>query len=244
MTKIIDLTNLKFGKWNVLYKDFSNKKGNYWICKCECGTIKSVLSKNLRDGKSLSCGCIKKEKLKQNRIQPNDINEVGNKYERLLVIRKTKKEEVNSKRVYWHCLCDCGAYKNVRADSLRSGSIKSCGCLHSIGESKISQILENKNINFKRQVSFDDLKNKNGNLLFFDFGIYNKKNDLLYLIEYDGEQHFKFSDSGWNTKNHYEKTILHDKLKNEYCRNKNIQLIRIKYDEEINLEKVVKIINE
>lgn len=205
MSKIIDLTNLKFGKWNILYKDISNKKGNYWICRCECGTIKSVLSKNLREGKSLSCGCIKREKLKQNRIQPNDINEVGNRYGRLLVVKKSHKNKINSKRVYWSCLCDCDNYKDIRADSLRNGSVKSCGCLHSVGESIISQILENQKINFKREISFNDLRNNNGNLLFFDFGIFNKNNQLLYLIEYDGKQHFNFSNSGWNTEDHYKK---------------------------------------
>ena len=34
-----------------------------WICKCDCGKIKSILRNNLVKGKSKSCGCFK-EKLK------------------------------------------------------------------------------------------------------------------------------------------------------------------------------------
>ena len=57
-----DLTDKQFGLWTVLYRD--NEKHNTgdirWICQCECGTIKSVLGKYLRNGKSISCGCNRK----------------------------------------------------------------------------------------------------------------------------------------------------------------------------------------
>ena len=29
----------------------------HWICKCQCGTIRSVDGNTLRNGKSTSCGC-------------------------------------------------------------------------------------------------------------------------------------------------------------------------------------------
>ena len=49
------------------------------------------------------------------------------------------------------------------------------------------------------------------------------------MIEYDGEQHFKYSNKGWNTKEHFEKVKKRDELKNEYCKEKGIPLIRIPY---------------
>lgn len=59
MSKRIDLTNKKFGHWTVLNFDEerSNSHGSYWVCKCTCGTIKSVRSSHLRSGASTSCGC-------------------------------------------------------------------------------------------------------------------------------------------------------------------------------------------
>ena len=55
----IDETGNKYGKWTVLKKDENYHRHTHWICKCECGTIASVLGASLRQGKSLSCGCIK-----------------------------------------------------------------------------------------------------------------------------------------------------------------------------------------
>ena len=53
------------------------------------------------------------------------IDLTGNKYNRLLVLEKSK-----TKKGYWLCLCDCGTKKEIRGDHLREGSIKSCGCLN------------------------------------------------------------------------------------------------------------------
>lgn len=52
--KIIDLTGKTFGKWTVLHRD-GNISPVRWICKCECGEIKSVQSSSLRRGQSTCC---------------------------------------------------------------------------------------------------------------------------------------------------------------------------------------------
>lgn len=46
----------KFSRWTAISKDSS--KYNYWICRCECGTEKSVFIGSLRCGRSKSCGCL------------------------------------------------------------------------------------------------------------------------------------------------------------------------------------------
>ena len=41
--------------------------------------------------------------------------------------------------------------------------------------------------------------------------------------------------SGWNTQEHYEKTKYYDEIKNNYCKNNQIKLVRIPYWERDNL---------
>lgn len=58
----IDLTGQTFGKLLVLKRQ--NNFGEcpvQWLCKCECGNEKVVISANLRNGTTKSCGCIRKE---------------------------------------------------------------------------------------------------------------------------------------------------------------------------------------
>lgn len=53
---IKDLTNNIFGKLTALTYLRRDVK-TYWVCKCDCGNIKEVLSSNLVRGLSRSCGC-------------------------------------------------------------------------------------------------------------------------------------------------------------------------------------------
>lgn len=55
---------------------------------------------------------------------------IGDKYGRLLVVTKSKKDIKGN--AYWICLCDCGNTKVVRGSHLLSGNVKSCGCLRHV----------------------------------------------------------------------------------------------------------------
>ena len=61
---------------------------------------------------------------------------------------------------------------------------------------------------------------------FFDFFVDNK-----YFIEYDGEQHFNYRETGWNDLNNHIETTKRDNKKNAYCFLKRIPLIRIPFNE-------------
>lgn len=126
----------------------------------------------------------------------------------------------------WHCKCDCGNECNIDMGNLRSGKSQSCGCVQSKQEEKIIQLLTKNNILFIYQYQFNNLLNKK-----FDFYVNNS-----YIIEFDGSQHFKYTNTGWDTKEHFERTHKSDLIKNKYCFEHNIPLIRIPYNAEYTFE--------
>jgi very-short-patch-repair endonuclease len=95
--------------------------------------------------------------------------------------------------------------------------------LMSMGEKRIYDYLIRKNIEFIYQKQFDDCKNIKP--LPFDF--YLPKYNLI--IEFDGEQHYN-SANAFNFES-FESIQKHDKIKNQYCADNNINIIRILYHE-------------
>ncbi len=60
MSTVIDLTGMKFNKLLVLYRAYNPRyKHASWVCVCDCGNITTVVSNNLRNGGTKSCGCSK-----------------------------------------------------------------------------------------------------------------------------------------------------------------------------------------
>lgn len=57
----IDLTGCRFGRWTVLERDLNNKHDTAWICRCDCGTERSVRAICLINNRSKSCGCLRNE---------------------------------------------------------------------------------------------------------------------------------------------------------------------------------------
>lgn len=57
-----DLAGQQFGRWTVIERAERDKhRFACWLCRCQCGTIKSVNENTLVRGKSTSCGCLTKE---------------------------------------------------------------------------------------------------------------------------------------------------------------------------------------
>lgn len=104
-----------------------------------------------------------------------------------------------------------------------------------IGESLVYQFLKNNNVTFVTQHKFKDCVDKKE--LVFDFYL----PELNMCIEYNGKQHYmpiKF----FGGEPRYQKQLLHDEIKREYCKNNNITLIEIKYTENTynKIEKILK----
>ena len=147
----------------------------------------------------------------------------GMTFGKLTVISKSNFKNSCSNHTYWNCKCECGNTCVVMGHRLRNGTTKSCGCLLSTGEMKISQLLNQNNIIFEQQKMFDNCYLHNGGKCRFDFYINN-----TYLIEYDGQQHF-YSVEYFGGEKQFKIQQERDAYKNQWCRENNIPLIRIPY---------------
>jgi hypothetical protein len=98
-------------------------------------------------------------------------------------------------------------------------------CITSKGERFMTKLLEKKNIKFEPQYRFDDCRNIYP--LPFDFAVF--VNGELGLIEFDGSQHFKDSSGFWGGRHGFEEVQSRDNIKNKYCEDKGIPLLRIPY---------------
>ena len=209
--KAEDLTGQKFGKLTAIENTGKKINGKYvWKCLCDCGNYTEVHSANLKNGSVKSCGCLHSQK--------TDLT--GQRFGKLIAL------SYNKQKAKWLCQCDCGNITFVSSSNLNSGGTQSCGCSHfSLGEEKVQQALDNLQITYEKQKSFDSCRFEDTNYLArFDF--YLPKEDVL--IEYDGEQHFHPVEffGGEEAFNTIQKR---DKLKTNWCIENGKRLLRIPY---------------
>ena len=69
--KLIDLTGKKFNRLTVIRRAYDKDKHPAWLCKCDCGNETVVLGTYLKNGKIKSCGCFRKEYLKEKMNEMN-----------------------------------------------------------------------------------------------------------------------------------------------------------------------------
>lgn len=126
---------------------------------------------------------------------------------------------------------ECGNAYTVDLDSyMRKNQTrcKHCSQSESAGEFRIRRFLEGYHIDFEQEKKFIDCKDIKQ--LPFDFYLptYN------LIIEFDGRQHFENTGFG-----NYETIKKHDGIKNRYCKEHDIRLLRIPYFGGNNIEKIL-----
>lgn len=120
----------------------------------------------------------------------------------------------------------CGYEWEVKPGNFINGGTQCPRCARrgkSRGEALIEDYLIEHNIDYEPQKTFDDCVG-NAEPLPFDFYIPSAN----MAIEYDGEQHFK-SVEYWGGDKKFEERINYDKIKNQYCDDNDIFLVRIPY---------------
>lgn len=223
------LVGRKINKWTVL--EIKNDRSHPdAICKCECGTVKPVNIRNLINNCSKDCGCGRKQMLRDTRTK----NLVGKKFGKLTVLELLPDSNKFHRRQY-RCLCDCGNETIVPSISLTTNHTLSCGCLNSYYNQYIKLLLDKMKIEY-----IDEYPIYVGGVRYrFDF--YLPKYNLF--IEYDGSQHFmpsryNGSNKEKNLQDFYD-VQRRDKIKNEYCKTHNHNLLRIPYYESKNIDSII-----
>lgn len=184
--------------------------------------------------------------IKWNKSQIIDLT--GQVFGKLLVLEHLhKKDNTGHYLNKCQCSCDNKTIIFVNSSDLLSGEVYNCGCerIYSKGEAKIAELLKKLNISFFREYKFIDCINPITKAkLRFDF--YLPKENIC--IEYDGQQHYRESSiKFFSEKESLEDRQYRDSIKNNYCKEKNIPLIRISYkdynkiDQEYLLQKINKV---
>lgn len=237
-TRRLHLVGQTFNYLTVLEESGVDKYRNItYRCRCKCGKEIVVAGTKLKSGNVQSCGCYHNSE-EFFAKQRNDLT--GQIFNYLEVIEIDEEKTKTAHKVFWKCKClNCGNSISVSRNNLIKGQI-SCGCINSIGEKRINELLLKNHLEYKTQISFDDLKD-NGKLRF-DFGIY-KENNLLCLIEYNGIQHYK-AVPFFGGEEQLKIQQKRDMMKINYCEKHNIPLIIFKSLEDIQIEKIYEVINK
>lgn len=132
----------------------------------------------------------------------------------------------------------CGNTFSTRStDIIHLGKVcPHCNVTGSKGERKIEKYLKSLNLDFAREHSFFDCRHINE--LRFDFAVYDSLGRLDFLIEFDGRQHFEPVEF-FGGQLGFELGKIRDEIKNSYCKNNNIGLLRIPYWKEDNINEII-----
>lgn len=228
LNKAEDITGHRFERLVALKRvkpEGKNSRMTYWLCKCDCGNEMVVNKVNLFRQHTKSCGCLSKE-ISNSQLKYH----IGDKVNGFLFLGRDLTRKQPGGSYYWIVECPfCKKHYSTASSSIIRGVVKSCGCLNmSKGEYAIQELLKENKISFKEQVVFPDLYSAKGGYLKFDFGIYDSEENLDCLVEYDGIQH-SIPKERFGGGNEYETIKQNDSLKNQYCKEKGIPLIRIPY---------------
>jgi len=114
-----------------------------------------------------------------------------------------------------------GEFKQTPDKHLNTG--QGCpNCKESKGEKEVKKILSENKILYISQYKFNNCKNK----LKLPFDFYLPEHNIC--IEYHGEQHYKPINFFGGVKS-FKQQQKRDKIKEDYCLNNNIKLIKVKY---------------
>lgn len=214
-----------------LIGEYINYESKVDIKHNECGYVWSILPGNLLN---LKRGCPICGKIKQNESMKLNPSEFAKRFKEkadpeceLLSEYRSSTEKVKVRHK------TCGHVWESLPSNITKG--RSCPmCYSSEGEKEIMEWFKTNAITFYKEHKFDDCKYKRH--LRFDFYIPSHNT----CIEYDGELHFDVARYDKNKMNeNLELNQKRDAIKDRYCKDNSISLLRIPYTEKDNLKDIL-----
>lgn len=199
------------------------------LFECPKHGIQSMILDNLKHGhKCFACSYENRfDNLKNSKDYVNQI--ISSKNDNVWL---NQDEYTNSIDRNLKIRCKCGnTYITSFSNFVRAGinRCRTCSQKESSGELRIRKYLETNKIDFEQEKRFIDCKDNKP--LPFDFYLpgYN------ICIEFDGQQHYK-DIYGYDS---LDSTQCHDRIKNKYCADKGIKLLRIPYWQGSQIENIL-----
>lgn len=241
-----------YGPYNMELVERSERQtGGKWkhgFYKCwRCGEIFEAKNYSVKIGETTCCQNCRSDFRKEY----STIGERTKKYYpgmkigpyEILFEREAPKKDGKIRQGIFICP-NCNEEWEARLSDVASGKAKQCKKCSmkrvgpSKGEKRVAETLEKLEIEYKEQYTYKDCVNpKTKACLFFDF--YLPKYNCC--IEYDGIQHYK--------ETHFSHDDLGDRqyrdsIKDDYCKEHNIKLIRIPYTDyyKINEEYILSVL--
>lgn len=201
------------------------------VVKCkQCGNLRHTTASNI-----LRFGCKHCASVKQNEPRKLTTQEFIN---RAREVHGDRYDYSKTKYISWNtpvCII-CSKHGEFWQKAGKHLSGHGCQkCRESRGEELVRLALEESDIPFEQEKHFQLYKK-----VLVDF--YINFNNKQYIIEVNGEQHYMPVDY-FGGQLHYDEQVKRDQALSDYCKENNIKLFIIKYDEN-KLERIQAIINE
>lgn len=236
-------------------KDYNDNK--YYICRCQCGREYWLSEEYLLNNRKRYCGDDCFSDIVYDKTENFDVDYTNTSHESLSIlecigegqeslswIEKTRSKRIKHIKIYkkYRCRCYlCGkeyVFKStdfkINNDSYGTNASKGyysnaqCNC-HKISsfQWRTIDIFNKYNIDYKVEVSFPDLIGSIGHLKY-DFAILDKNGSIKYLVECQGEQHYKPVEKFGGAET-FKYQLEKDGLKRRYTVEHNIPFIEIPY---------------
>ena len=143
---------------------------------------------------------------------------VGKVIDKITILEECDPNEPEGASKRWYCKCACGNEMFLTTGEIYSQNCnKACSAMR--GEVCAEEIFKELNIPYIVQMHFGE------DLLCFDF--YLPEQNIA--IECDGAQHFRTQNNDWKYPYKLQDTRKRDKIKDDYCKEHGITLIRIPF---------------